>query len=230
MADVIVLSAETRESSGKGPVRALRNEGKIPAVIYGEKKEPLLIALERKNITKLYNSGRIMATLLDIEVDGKKNRVIARDVQLDPVKDTVLHADFLRLGKATKIAVEVPVQFLNEETCPGLKAGGVLNVVRYTVELLCPADSIPGFLELDLATAELGTSLHISEISLPEGTFPTITDRDFTVATIAAPAGLDEPDEVEAEEGIEGEEGEEGVDGEEGEDGKTNADEGGDEE
>ncbi|MGC6504725.1 MAG: 50S ribosomal protein L25/general stress protein Ctc [Parvibaculales bacterium] len=208
MSDSINLSAETRELNGKGPVRELRKSGKIPAVIYGDKKDPLPIALERKDITKVYNTGRIMATLLEIDVDGKNNRVIARDIQLDPVKDIILHADFLRVSKGTKIAVEVQVNFLNEETCPGLKQGGVLNVVRYAVELLCPAEEIPEFIELDLAEAEIGASLHISDINLPDGIVPTITARDFTVATIAAPAGLtDDEDEIEGEEGEEGEEG-----------------------
>ncbi|MGC6511203.1 MAG: 50S ribosomal protein L25/general stress protein Ctc [Parvibaculales bacterium] len=208
MSDTFNLSAETRELNGKGPVRELRKAGKIPAVIYGDKKDPLPIALERKDITKVYNSGRLMATLLEIDVDGKNNRVIARDIQLDPVKDVILHADFLRVSKGTKIAVEVQVNFLNEETCPGLKQGGVLNVVRYAVELLCPADSIPEFLELDLAEAEIGASLNISNIQLPDGIVPTITDRDFTVATIAAPAGLtDDEDTGEGEEAEDGEEG-----------------------
>ncbi len=226
MADVITLSAEARQKGGKGPVQALRQAGKIPAVIYGDKKDPLPIALERKVLTKIYNTGQIMATLLDIEVGGKKNRVITRDVQLDPVRDTILHADFLRLGKGAKITVEIPVRFLNEEICPGLKHGGVLNVVRYTVELLCPADAIPAFLELDLAEADLGASLHISEISLPEGTTPTITDRDFTVATIAAPAELTEEEEAEGVEGVEGEEGEEGVESEESTEGEGDTDKG----
>ena len=221
MSNIINLNAEKRELNGKGPVRALRRAGKIPAVIYGDKKEPLAIILERKEIDKVYNTGRMMATLLELEVDGSKSRVIARDVQFDPVKDTILHADFLRVTRATKIAVEVQVHFLNEETCPGLKQGGVLNVVRYQVELLCPAGEIPEFIELDLAEAEIGASLNISDVQLPEGITPTITDRDFTIATIAAPAGLDEEDEVDEE----GEEGE----ASEAEGGEEAADEGGEE-
>ncbi len=221
MSNIINLNAEKRELNGKGPVRALRRAGKIPAVIYGDKKEPLPIILERKEIDKVYNTGRMMATLLELEVDGSKSRVIARDVQFDPVKDTILHADFLRVTRATKIAVEVQVHFLNEETCPGLKQGGVLNVVRYQVELLCPAGDIPEFIELDLAEAEIGASLNISDVQLPEGITPTITDRDFTIATIAAPAGLDEEDDADDE----GEEGE----ASEAEGGEEAADEGGEE-
>jgi large subunit ribosomal protein L25 len=216
MAEVFEINAEKRERDGKGPARALRNIGKIPAVIYGDKKDPESITLEQRDITKLYNSGRLMSTLIQIDVDGEKTRAIARDVQLHPVKDFILHADFLRLGKGAKIAVEIPVNFLNEDTCPGLKQGGVLNVVRYQVELNCPASEIPESLELDLAEANIGDSLHISDVKLPEGVVPTIADRDFTIATIAAPAGLDDTDD-EVEEGIEGEEGDEGDSNEEGE-------------
>ena len=215
MAEVFEINAEKRERDGKGPARALRNIGKIPAVIYGDKKEPESITLEQRDITKLYNSGRLMSTLIQIDLNGKKTRAIARDVQLHPVKDSILHADFLRLGKGAKIAVEIPVNFLNEDTCPGLKQGGVLNVVRYQVELNCPASEIPESIELDLAEANIGDSLHISDVKLPEGVVPTIADRDFTIATIAAPAGLDDTDD-EVEDGIESDEGDEGDSNEEG--------------
>lgn len=190
MSDIFEITAEKRERAGKGIARALRREGQVPAVIYGDSKDPEGIAVPRKELTKMYNTGRLMNTLLDIELDGKKNRVIARDVQLHPVRDDILHADFLRLGKGSKIAVEVAVNFLNEETCPGLKQGGVLNVVRYSIELNCPADSIPESIDLDLATAEMNDSLHISQVALPAGVEPVISDRDFTIATIAAPASL----------------------------------------
>ena len=190
MSDILTITAEKRERAGKGIARALRREGRVPAVIYGDNKESEGISMHRNEFTKLFNTGRLMSTLLDVDVDGKKHRVITRDVQLHPVTDVVLHADFLRLGKGAKIAVEVPVNFLNEETCPGLKVGGVLNVVRYTVELNCPADNIPAAIDLDLAEAEMNDSLHISQVTLPEGVTPVIDDRDFTIATIAAPAGL----------------------------------------
>ena len=190
MSDIFELAAEKRERAGKGIARALRREGQVPAVIYGDSKDPEGIAVSRKELTKLFNTGRLASTLLDIDLDGKKHRVIARDVQLHPVRDDILHADFLRLGKGAKIAVEVAVNFLNEETCPGLKQGGVLNVVRYTVELSCPADNIPASIDLDLAEAEMNDSLHISQITLPDGVEPVISDRDFTIATIAAPAAL----------------------------------------
>ena len=211
MSEIFEIAAEKRERAGKGIARALRREGQVPAVIYGDSKEPEGIAVSRKELTKLYNTGRLASTLMDIELDGKKHRVIARDVQLHPVRDDILHADFLRLGKGSKIAVEVSVTFLNEETCPGLKQGGVLNVVRYTVELNCPADNIPETIELDLAEAQMNDSLHISEVALPEGVEPVISDRDFTIATIAAPASLKSEganaDDEEAAEGAEAAEG-----------------------
>ena len=218
MADIRSIAAQKRDRAGKGNARSLRGEGRVPAVIYGEKKDPESISIAINDITKLYNTGRILSTLLDVDIEGKKHRVIARDVQLHPVRDTILHADFLRLGKGAKIAVEVPVRFLNEETCPGLKSGGVLNVVRYTVELNCPADNIPEDLELDLIEASMGDSLHISEVTLPDGCEPVISDRDFTIATIAAPAAI-RSDAAEDEEGAEDAKGEEGEETEETEEG-----------
>ena len=209
MADIQSIAAQKRDRAGKGNARSLRGEGRVPAVIYGEKKGPESISIAINDITRLYNTGRILSTLLDVDIDGKKHRVIARDVQLHPVRETILHADFLRLGKGAKIAVEVPVKFLNEETCPGLKSGGVLNVVRYTVELNCPAENIPEYIELDLIEASMGDSLHISEVTLPNGCEPVISDRDFTIATIAAPAAI-RSDAAEDERGAEDAEGEEG--------------------
>ena len=209
MSDIISITAEKRERAGKGVARALRREGLVPAVIYGDNKDPEGVSLSRKDFTKLYNTGRLMSTLLDIEIDGKKSRVITRDLQLHPVRDDIMNADFLRLGKGSKIAVEVQVVFLNEETSPGLKAGGVLNVVLYTVELNCPANSIPESIELDLGELEVGDSMHISNVTLPDGVEPVISDRDFTIATIAAPSVSVEPEEeIDDFEGEEGEEGE----------------------
>lgn len=190
MSDIYTITAAVRERAGKGVARALRSEGLVPAVIYGDNKDPEGLSIPLGELKKLYNTGKMMSTLLDLDIDGKKHRAIARDVQLHPVRDDILHADFLRLGKGAKIAVEVAVNFLNEETCPGLKRGGVLNVVRYTVELNCPADNIPASIDLDLAEADMNDSLHISQVALPEGVEPVISDRDFTIASIAAPASL----------------------------------------
>lgn len=190
MSDIHTITASVRERAGKGVARALRSEGLVPAVIYGDNKDPQGLSIAMGELKKLYNTGRMLSTLIDLDVDGKKERAIARDVQLHPVRDDIMHADFLRLGKGAKIAVEVSVNFLNEETCPGLKMGGVLNVVRYTVELNCPADNIPTSIDLDLAEAQMNDSIHISEVNLPDGVEPVISDRDFTIATIAAPAAL----------------------------------------
>ncbi len=209
MADIIELEAAVRERVGKGAAREARRQGRVPAVIYGDKKDPEPISLEYKTVFMQVQTGNFLNTLYMINVDGKKTRVIPRDIQFDPVRDFPMHVDFLRLSKGASITIEVTVNFINEEECPGLKAGGVLNVVRYAVEVTCPAETIPEQFDADLTGLELGDSIHISAITLPDGVVPTITDRDFTVATIAAPAGLDRAGaDEEAEEGVEGEEAE----------------------
>ena len=191
MADIIELEAAVRERVGKGAAREARRQGRVPAVIYGDKKDPEPISLEYKTVNMQVQTGNFLNTLYMINVDGNKTRVIPRDVQFDPVRDFPMHVDFLRLAKGATITIEVTVNFINEEECPGLKMGGVLNVVRYAVEVTCPATSIPEQFDADLTGLELGDSIHISALTLPDGVEPTITDRDFTVATIAAPAGLD---------------------------------------
>ena len=208
MADINELSAVVRERVGKGASRAVRRQGLVPAVIYGDNKDPEAISVEIGVLEKALSTGTFMSTLYTIDVDGDRSQVIARDVQFDKVRDFPVHVDFLRLKKGATIAVEVQVNFLNEEESPGLRRGGVLNVVRYTVEVTCPAARIPESLDADLTGLDIGDSIHISAIALPEDVEPTITDRDFTVATIAAPAGLQSEDgEAGYEEGIEGEEG-----------------------
>ena len=211
MADIIELEAAVRERVGKGAAREARRQGRVPAVIYGDKKDPEPISLEYKIVNKQVQTGNFLNTLYMINVGGNKTRVIPRDVQFDPVRDFPMHVDFLRLAKGATITIEVTVNFINEEECPGLKMGGVLNVVRYAVEVTCPADAIPEQFDADLTGLELGDAIHISAITLPDGVEPTITDRDFTVATIAAPAGLDR--DGADEEAADGEE----VDGEEAE-------------
>ncbi len=200
MSDSYELKAEARERVGKGSARELRRNGYIPAVIYGDKQPPLSIALPYKDVTLKIHGGGFLTTLATIDVDGKKIRVLPKDYQLDPVRDFTMHVDFLRISKNTTVTVEVPVHFINEETCPGIKRGGVLNVVRHAVEVTCPADAIPDNFVADLAELELGDGIHISQISLPEDVSPTITDRDFTIATIATPAGLKSEEDAEAEE------------------------------
>ncbi len=195
MAASYELKASARDRVGKGAARALRREGLLPAVIYGDKKPALPISIPVKETTLTLHKGGFLTQIGSVDVDGEKHQVIAKDYQLHPVRDDILHVDFLRVAKGATLTLEIPVHFQNEETCPGIKKGGVLNVVRHTVEMTVPADSIPEALVVDLASANLGDSLHISAVSLPEGCQPTITDRDFTIATIAAPAGLKDTDE-----------------------------------
>jgi len=190
MSDVIALSAQTRDRVGKGSARAARRAGLIPAVIYGDKKDPVSVTLNERALTKLLHQPGFFSTLVDLDVDGKKHSVLARDVQLHPVTDRPEHVDFLRVSATSTITVEVPVEFINEDECPGLKVGGVLNIVRHEVEVSCRPDQMPSSLTLDLSGWNVGDSIHISAIALPEGVTPTITDRDFTVATIAAPSAM----------------------------------------
>jgi len=187
MSDTMTLSASKRDRAGKGSARAARRAGLIPAVIYGDRKDPVSINLDANAFKKLISTPGIFSQLLNITVDGEKNNVLARDIQFHPVTDVPLHVDFLRISKGATITVSVPVVFLNEEKSPGLKAGGVLNVVRYEVEVSCPATNIPENVEVDLEGTVIGDSIHISAVTLPQGVEPTITDRDFTIATIAAP-------------------------------------------
>jgi large subunit ribosomal protein L25 len=185
------LTATAREKVGKGAARAVRREGQIPAVIYGGKEPPLAISLSDRDVFFKIHAGGFLTTVAEIVVNGETIRTLPRDFQLDPVSDRPMHVDFLRIDAGSKIKVEVPVQFVNDLDSPGIKRGGVLNVVRHRVELLCPADSIPEKIVADLTGYEINDSLHISMVSLPEGVSPTVA-RDFTIATIAAPAGLKE--------------------------------------
>lgn len=190
MSNETSLTAAKRERVGKGASRELRRNGQIPAVIYGNKEEALPIAISSNEISKHIHAGGFMTTIVNIDVDGTTIRALPKDYQLDPVKDFPVHVDFLRVTGNMTIEVEIPVHFKNEETCPGLKAGGTLNVVRHTVEVECRADAIPEEIMIDLLPFNLGDSIHISHVTLPAGVKPTITDRDFTIATIATPAGL----------------------------------------
>jgi len=189
MSDITTISAEQRERVGKGSARAARRAGLVPAVIYGDKKEPLGINMSTREITKIVHQPGIFGRLLDIEVGGKKSTVLTRDIQFHPVSDNILHMDFLRVSGSAMVAVGVPVEFINEDLCPALKIGGVLNVVRHEIELNCPATAIPEKIIIDLDDLKIGDSIHISAIELPEGVEPTITDRDFTVATLQSPGG-----------------------------------------
>ena len=201
MSNETTISAEQRERVGKGSARAVRRAGRVPAVIYGGKKESIGITLESREITRIVHQPGIFGRLLDIKVSGSKHTVLTRDIQFHPVTDNVLHMDFLRVSGSAKVAVAIAVDFINEDECPGIKVGGVLNVVRYEVELLCPATTIPEKITVDLQGLKIGDSVHISTIELPDGVTPTITDRDFTIATIASPGGgvKNEDDESDGE-------------------------------
>lgn len=198
MSDVIQLKTSVRERVGKGAARAVRREGLIPAVVYGDKKAPVTLALDYHEIFKHLNTGLFLSTVYEIEIDGKATQVLARDCQIDPVKDTPIHVDFLRIGKGTKVSVAVPVQFLNDEICPGLKKGGALNVVRHELELTCAPTAIPEMIQIDLSEIDIGGSIHISAITLPDGVTSTITDRDFTIVTITSAGPTEEEEEEEA--------------------------------
>ena len=216
MSDVASLDAEAREQAGKGAARALRRSGRVPAVIYGDKKDPTPISIDGHTLQVELSQAGFYLRLYDIKVNGRNERVLPRDVQRHPVTSAPLHVDFLRISAGATIAVNVGVVFENEELSPGLKRGGVLNVVRYEIELVCPASAIPEQIAIDLTGLDIGDGIHISNVKLPPDVEPVISDRDFTIATIAAPTVQEE--EVEEEEGeeIEGEEGLE-VEGEEGE-------------
>jgi large subunit ribosomal protein L25 len=179
------IKASARARSGTGGARATRREKRVPGVVYGAPGAPQPIALDANELSLIIGRGRFFATLFDLDVDGKKTRVIPREVQLDPIKDTPVHVDFQRVAPGARIRVNVPVRFINEALSPGLKRGGVLNIVRHEVEVMAPADKIPEFFEFNLEGLEIGRSVHISATKLPEGVTPTILNRDFTVASIA---------------------------------------------
>lgn len=187
MSDIVTLAGEVRERAGKGAARATRREGRVPGVIYGNKQEPLLISLEPKQFDKELHRAGFFARLFDVSVGSDKHRVIARDVQFDVVTDRPLHVDFLRVSATSTIHVNVPVHFINQDKCPGLRRGGVLNIVRHEVELICHANEIPDEIVVDLLPYDIGTSIHISMVTVPSGAKPAIADRDFTIATVAAP-------------------------------------------
>ncbi|MCH9807939.1 MAG: 50S ribosomal protein L25/general stress protein Ctc [Alphaproteobacteria bacterium] len=210
--ETIEFEVASRERVGKGAARQVRREGRVPAVIYGDKKEPQAISLDYKEVWKMYLKGQFTAKVFKLKLDGQEHLVVSRDVQLDPVKDTVVHVDFLRIGGDGLIRVAIPVKFLNEHICPGMKRGGVLNVVRHDIEVWCPYDKIPDAFEIDLAEAQIGQSIHVSAVTMPEGAKPTIQDRDFTIATIAGrgPAGgAEDEDEAATDEAAAEGEGEE---------------------
>ncbi|MBM3533368.1 MAG: 50S ribosomal protein L25/general stress protein Ctc [Alphaproteobacteria bacterium] len=186
MAEIVTLAAERRDRAGKGAARATRRSERVPGVIYGDKKPPILISVEQRALERVAGKESFFAKLATVTVDGESFKVLPREVQLDPVSDRAIHCDFLRVGPKTRITVAVPIHFENEAASPGLKRGGVLNVVRHAVEVYCLADSIPDAFTADLTGLDIGDSIHISHVKLPEGVKPTIA-RDFTIASVAAP-------------------------------------------
>ena len=194
MSDITTLVAQPRDRAGKGVARATRREGRVPAVIYGGKEPPVLVALEMKDLARRAHGAGFFTHLLELEVSGKKHRVLPRDVQFHPLKDHPIHVDFLRVSADATIEVAVPVEFINQEASPGLKRGGVLNIVRHEVELICPVEAIPDHITIDMTGFEVGDSIHISHVKLPPNVRSSIADRDFTIATVTAPSGLKSAD------------------------------------
>ena len=190
MSDQLTLSAETRERAGKGASRELRRNNRIPAVIYGNKQDPELIHIEEKALVKLLMTGHFSNSVVELDLGGKKQITLPKDVAFHPVSDRPTHVDFLRIVKGAKVEVLVPVVFINEEASPGLKRGGVLNVVRHELELICDNDKLPDDIQIDVSGFDVGDSIHISNVKLPKGSESKITDRDFTIATIVAPSAM----------------------------------------
>ena len=190
MSEQLTLPAEARDRAGKGASRALRREGRVPAVIYGDKKQALSVHVEEKLLNKMLQTGHFMNTVVMIDAGGKTHRTLPKDVQFHPVSSRPIHVDFLRIGEHSTVTVAIPVRFDNEEASPGLKRGGVLNVVVHELEIVCDAAHIPSEIHIALDDLEIGDSIHISQVKLPDGVTPANTDEDFTVATIVAPSAM----------------------------------------
>ena len=190
MSEQLTLPAEARERAGKGASRELRRSGRVPAVIYGDKKEPLSVHVEEKLLTKLLSNGHFMNTVVMVDAGGTAHRTLPKDVQFHPVSSRPIHVDFLRIGEHSQVHVNVPVLFTDEESSPGITRGGVLNIVRHDLELICDASNIPGQIELSLDGLDIGDSIHISDVKLPKGSKSAIDDRDFTIATVVAPSAM----------------------------------------
>ena len=202
------LKAIKREARTNGETKKLRADGLIPCILYGGKDENSKISIEKKTIKKILNSDSFLSTVIELDIDGQKQKVIPREVAYHVVSDEPIHIDFMRIVAGSKITIEIPVKFKNHADSPGLKRGGVLNIVRRKVELRCPADKIPDDILIDLAGTDIGTSIKISSVNLPDKVNPTITDRDFVIATVAAPTIVKEPEKPAEGTVAEGEEGE----------------------
>jgi large subunit ribosomal protein L25 len=192
MPEIISLGAEMRERAGKGAARAVRRQGRVPAIVYGDNREPTLISLEPRELARAVARPAFFATLVDIGVAGATHRTLPRDVQYDPVSDKPIHADFMRVGVGAQVTVTVPVVFVSHERSPGLRRGGILNIVRHGIEVVCSVDNIPDRLVVDLDGLEIGDSVHIGAVAMPEGVRPASQVRDFTIASIAASSAVRE--------------------------------------
>ena len=192
MPEILTLSANLRERSGKGAARATRRQGRVPAIIYGDGKEPVLISLDPRELGRAIARAGFFATLVDVQLDGTHYRTLPRDLQFDPVSDAPLHVDLMRVGAGAQVTVGIPVAFINHERSPGLRRGGILNIVRHAIEMVCSVDAIPDRIVVDLSGLEIGDSIHVSRVTMPEGARPVITDRDFTIASIAASSAVRE--------------------------------------
>jgi large subunit ribosomal protein L25 len=190
MSDQLTLPAEPRERAGKGASRALRREGRVPAVIYGDKQDPISVHVEEKLLAKMLSTGHFMNTVVMVDADGATHRTLPKDVQFHPVSSRPIHVDFLRIGKNSQVQVNIPVRFTDDEEAPGIKRGGVLNVVRHELELMCDAARIPDEIVISLKGLDIGDAVHISSVALPEGSKSVIDDRDFTIATVVAPSAM----------------------------------------
>ena len=189
-----ILEASPRSTKTKSELNKLRSEGLVPGILYGDIEKNISLSVKKSSLDHFLKTTNFKSKVIKITIDGKEFEVLPRDIEFDSLTNQPIHVDFQKLSANTKVVVWIPVRFLNEETCPGLKMGGVLNIVRRKVELSCPADKIPSELIVDLASREIGESIHISAIKLPDGVLPTIKDRDFTIATVAAPTVVKEPE------------------------------------
>ncbi len=192
-----ILKATKRDTVSAGQINKLRSEGSIPAILYGGKKDNLKISLKKLHLQNIIKTETFMSKVFDLDIDGQAEKALAREIAYDPLSDEPIHIDFLRITKGSKIILEIPVNFINQDKSPGLKKGGVLNIVRRKVELKCPTENIPDEIIVDLNNIEINTSLKISSVKLPEGVIPTITDRDFVIGTVVAPTVLVEPEKTE---------------------------------
>jgi large subunit ribosomal protein L25 len=192
MPEITTLSAEPRERAGKGAARATRRAGRVPAIVYGDRKEPALISLEPRELGRALSRPGFFAHLIDLKLDGATQRTLPRDVQYHPVTDAPIHVDFWRVGAGVQVTVAVPVVFINHERAPGLRRGGILNVVRHDIEMICSVDNIPERIVVDLDGLDIGGSIHISAVQIPEGTRPVVQERDFTIATVGASSAVRE--------------------------------------